>query len=474
MDGMNVAVEPKPAGLIRPYNAILAELFRLLDVVLVGASLAIVTLVYDVRWTSAYNQAALLAMFSFFAWAYLLRLYASWRIATLFQELRRLLAVWVGVIFTLVAVGYVTRASAVFSHEVLLTWLLLFAPATLGASRAIVRHSLRTLRKRGHNTRNVAIVGSGEVADRLCTYIRESPWLGLNIQGVYNDPGWHPGKPFPEGCREYQRLLTLARLGEIDMVFMAIPMEQHALVERFTSALADTTASLYYVPNFFMSELIWARWGYMGDIPYLSLRETPFYGVGGTLKRFEDIFLSLLILCIIAVPMILIAIGVKLSSPGPVLFKQRRYGLDGREIQVWKFRTMTVCEDGDQVRQARRDDPRMTPFGRFLRRTSMDEFPQFINVLRGEMSLVGPRPHAVAHNEEYRRQIYGYMLRHKVKPGITGWAQVNGWRGETDTLDKMEGRVKHDLWYIQNWSLWLDLRIIFLTIVKGFTDKHAY
>ena len=172
--------------------------------------------------------------------------------------------------------------------------------------------------------------------------------------------------------------------------------------------------------------------------------------------------------------MLFIAAGIKLTSKGPVLFKQRRYGLRGEEIEVWKFRSMTVMENSDVVVQATKSDVRITPFGGFLRRTSLDELPQFFNVLGGSMSIVGPRPHAVAHNEEYRSQVQFYMLRHKVKPGITGWAQINGWRGETDTLYKMEKRVEFDLQYIKHWSVWFDIKIIFMTIFKGFVNKNAY
>jgi putative colanic acid biosynthesis UDP-glucose lipid carrier transferase len=181
-----------------------------------------------------------------------------------------------------------------------------------------------------------------------------------------------------------------------------------------------------------------------------------------------------MILIIILIPLLLIAVAIKLNSSGPVLFKQRRYGLNGEEIVVWKFRSMTVCEDGENINQATKNDPRVTKLGSFLRKTSLDELPQFINVLQGHMSIVGPRPHAVAHNEWYRTQIKGYMLRHKVKPGITGLAQISGFRGETDTLDKMEGRIRYDLLYIQNWSLWLDIKIILLTIHKGFMSAGAY
>ncbi|WP_116895873.1 exopolysaccharide biosynthesis polyprenyl glycosylphosphotransferase, partial [Pseudomonas syringae] len=191
-------------------------------------------------------------------------------------------------------------------------------------------------------------------------------------------------------------------------------------------------------------------------------------------KRAEDIVLSSLILLLIAVPLLTIAAAIKLTSAGPVLFRQRRYGLDGRSIMVWKFRSMSVQENTDVVLQATRNDARVTPLGRFLRRTSLDELPQFFNVLHGDMSIVGPRPHAIAHNEQYRRQVSGYMLRHKVKPGITGWAQINGWRGETDTLDKMRMRVEFDLEYIEHWSIWLDLKIILLTLLKGFGNKNAF
>ncbi len=191
------------------------------------------------------------------------------------------------------------------------------------------------------------------------------------------------------------------------------------------------------------------------------------------LKRLEDIILSVVILTLISPILIIISLCVKLTSPGPIIFKQTRYGMDGKPIKVWKFRTMVVMEN-DNVTQATKNDVRVTKVGRFLRRTSLDELPQFFNVLFGGMSIVGPRPHAVIHNEQYRSLIEGYMLRHKVKPGITGWAQINGWRGETDTLEKMEKRVEYDLEYIREWSIWLDIRIIFLTIFKGFIGKAAY
>jgi putative colanic acid biosynthesis UDP-glucose lipid carrier transferase len=216
------------------------------------------------------------------------------------------------------------------------------------------------------------------------------------------------------------------------------------------------------------------RWTDINGLPAVSVFENPFYGVDGLIKRAFDVVLSSLLLIVLALPMAVIALLVKRSSPGPVFFRQLRYGLDGRSILVWKFRSMGVCENGASVTQATKNDPRVTKIGAILRRTSLDEIPQLINVLSGSMSLVGPRPHANAHNEHYRSLIPGYMLRHKVKPGITGWAQVNGWRGETDTLEKMEKRVECDHEYIRQWSLAMDMEILFRTFWVVFSRKNAY
>jgi len=228
------------------------------------------------------------------------------------------------------------------------------------------------------------------------------------------------------------------------------------------------------VPDIFVFDLIQARVDSIGDLPVVAVCETPFYGFNGLIKRLSDFFLASAILVLIAPILIAIAIGVKMSSPGPILFKQRRYGVAGRKIVVYKFRTMTVAEDGDVVRQATKNDARVTRFGAFLRKTSLDELPQFINVLQGRMSVVGPRPHAVAHNELYRKLIRGYMIRHKVRPGITGLAQVNGFRGETETVDKMKGRIEYDLAYLRNWSVLLDLQIVLKTVVVVLRKQNAY
>jgi putative colanic acid biosynthesis UDP-glucose lipid carrier transferase len=272
-----------------------------------------------------------------------------------------------------------------------------------------------------------------------------------------------------------QGVLLVKENPEISHVYIAMPMKAEARITDILNQCSDTTATVHIIPDFFIFNLLHARWQHVGDMQTLSIFDSPFDGFNLAVKRMEDIILASIILLLITVPMIVIGIAVKLTSKGPVIFKQKRYGLDGKEICIYKFRSMAlVNKKVDNVVQATRFDARVTPLGAFLRRTSLDELPQFINVIQGNMSIVGPRPHAIQHNEEYRSLIDGYMLRHKAKPGITGWAQINGWRGETDTLEKMEKRIEFDLNYIQRWSLTFDLKIIFMTIFKGFVYKNAY
>jgi len=251
-------------------------------------------------------------------------------------------------------------------------------------------------------------------------------------------------------------------------------MRQVQRVMDLLEDLRDTTASIYFVPDVFVMDLIQARTTELSGVPVVAMCETPFQGPSGLLKRSMDLALSLLALILLSPFLLLVAVLVKLSSPGPVIFRQRRYGLDGRIIDVYKFRTMTVTEDGPVVQQVTRDDDRVTPIGRLLRRYSIDELPQLLNVVWGDMSLVGPRPHAVAHNELYRRLIKGYMVRHKVPPGITGLAQVNGCRGETSRLEDMQRRIEYDLEYLRHWSPTLDLRILFQTLLQVIGDRKAY
>ena len=264
------------------------------------------------------------------------------------------------------------------------------------------------------------------------------------------------------------------RENSVDVVFITLPLRNIQRVAELLEEIHDTTASIYFVPDIFVFDLIQCRTDDIDGVPVIALCETPYYGTSALIKRTSDIAISAAVLLLSFPVFLLVALSIKLTSPGSVIFKQRRYGLDGREIVVYKFRTMTVSEDSDVVRQATKDDDRVTPVGAILRKYSLDELPQFINVLQGRMSVVGPRPHAVAHNEEYRRLIKGYMIRHKVNPGITGLAQIQGFRGETTSVEDMRHRVECDLEYLRNWSLMLDFRIILKTLTVIWSDKMAY
>ncbi len=467
-------------GFLRPHSQTITTIARLIDLAIVGGGLWVVAFLYGIPWTQDFTIAAALALLLFAFFSEVFSVYRSWRAAPLKDEIRVVLLVWSAILFGELLLGYATKTSAVYSRRVVFTWFVL-APMLLVTVRVAVRYYLWELRKKGRNTRTVAIAGAGEQARTLSRTIVDSEWLGLRLLGFYADDHTSDQQQADDMQANpvsvqggLQDLVAKAKAGVVDLVYIALPMREEERIKSLVTELSDTTASLYFVPDIFVSGLIGSRWGSIGSMPVLSIHETPFFGADGILKRAEDIVVSSLILFIVTLPMLLIAAGIKLTSKGPVLFRQRRYGLDGKEILMCKFRTMTVTEDGEVIKQATHNDSRVTRFGAFLRRTSLDELPQFFNVLQGQMTVVGPRPHAVAHNEQYREQILGYMLRHKVKPGITGLAQVNGWRGETDTLDKMEKRIQHDLEYIRNWSLWLDLKIIFLTIFKGFSNKNAY
>ena len=382
---------------------------------------------------------------------------------------------WLAVIGLLGLLGWATHTTEVFDQNVLLAWALATPAALFAAHRLLPVVLPRVLAVEGMR-KTAVIAGANDLGRKLAERLND-PMLGVRFAGFFDDraAGRLSNLPEAQNLGALSRLADYARAQRVDVIYIALPMASQPRILRLLEDLRDTTASIYFVPDIFVSDLIQARVDSIAGLPVVAVCETPFYGFNGAVKRLSDVVLASLILLLIAPLLAAIAIGVKRSSPGPILFKQRRYGVDGRKIVVYKFRSMTVAEDGDVVRQATRNDSRITKFGAFLRRTSLDELPQFINVLQGRMSVVGPRPHAVAHNELYRKLIRGYMIRHKVKPGITGLAQVNGLRGETDTVDKMKARIDYDLTYLRNWSLLLDLQIILKTVVVVLgKDKNAY
>jgi putative colanic acid biosynthesis UDP-glucose lipid carrier transferase len=382
---------------------------------------------------------------------------------------------WFAVVGLLLLLGWASHTLAVFVERALLAWALA-TPAALFAAHRALPIWLPRLMSADSLRKTAVIAGANELGRRLAARLAGDALLGVRVAGFFDDRGASRLRDLPaeQNLGRLERLADYARANPVDVIYVALPMASQPRILRLLEELRDTTASIYFVPDIFVSDLIQARVDFVGELPVVAVCETPFYGFNGLVKTVSDFLLALCILIFISPLMLAIAVGVKLSSPGPVLFKQRRYGVDGRKIVVYKFRSMTVAEDGDVVRQATRHDARVTPFGAFLRRTSLDELPQFINVLQGRMSVVGPRPHAVAHNELYRKLIRGYMIRHKVKPGITGLAQVNGFRGETDTVDKMKARIDYDLAYLRNWSLALDLKVILKTVVVVLQKQNAY
>lgn len=455
---------------MRHHGSELSLSHRLLDVAIVLSVLWVSAGLYGVELGLEYGLAGMVAVACFLSFAEWHALYGSWRSESIRQEIWVIASIWMLTCAVLLALAFFSKSSIHFSRVTMLAWMMA-TPVLLVAERAMLRHVLRHFRSIGFNSRSVAIVGGGKSAAQLIRVISDSPWMGLIVKGVYDDEAV-TGTDLPAG--DIEALMREVQENRVDCVYITYPMREETKISRLVTRLADTTASVHIVPDIFVSDLLHARWTNLGGVPLVSIFESPFWGVSLILKRIEDLILGSLILLLISPVMLWVAIAVKQSSPGPVIFKQRRYGLNGQVIEVWKFRSMTVQEDGADVPQAKRNDPRITPLGAFLRKTSLDELPQFINVLQGQMSIVGPRPHAVTHNEQYRKLIHGYMLRHKVKPGITGWAQVHGWRGETDTTEKMEMRVKYDLEYINNWSLWLDLKIIWMTLFGGMKGNNAY
>ena len=464
-------------GPLRRLESWVCALQRLVDVVIIIGAQALAHAVYPEAWSEQTTTITVIALLVFGLAAEFGGLYRPWRTGSILREIKDALVAWLAVPLALFAFWFFTKTATYHSRVASFAWFA-FAPFLLCTVRVGVRTALRLVRVRGRNIRHVAILGCTKDAERLAETFEAQPWLGLRLSGVYDDRSaerrhvsHHPH------CSVIGKSADMVRdchQGKLDAVYVALPLRAEERTAEILSALADTTVTVYLVADLLYYSLLRAQWSQVGSVPIVSLHDSPFQGIVGWIKRIEDLVLGSIIVVLVTIPMLCIAVAIKMKMPGPVFFRQSRYGLCGKRIRILKFRTMTVCEDGPDIVQAAKDDIRVTKLGKFLRRTSLDEFPQFLQVLTGELSLVGPRPHAVAHNEKYRALIHGYMLRHTVKPGITGWAQVNGWRGETIEVEKMEERVRHDMEYIRNWNLLLDLKIIFLTIFGAKKRQNAY
>ncbi|HDS2760589.1 TPA: undecaprenyl-phosphate glucose phosphotransferase [Klebsiella quasipneumoniae] len=444
---------------------------RFSDIVLIFASLYAICLLNGVHFEIRYLLFSLIVLAIFQMVGGITDFYRSWRGVKISAELKLILKNWS--LSYVLALGIISLFNDFdLNIRVAAIW---FIVVTFGfvLCRTLVRVGAGILRRLGYNTRRVAVVGSLPAGINLLKGFAEEPWMGFIVLGYYNsEPLMNvSGINF---CGNFDKLINDARDGKIDRIYIAMNMQEEAKIKKIVQQLTDTTCSVLLIPDIFTFNILQARTEEINGVPVVPLFDTPLSGINMIFKRLEDVIVSTVILILISPVLLIISVAVKFSSPGPVLFRQLRYGMDGKPIRVWKFRSMRVMENDKNVVQATKNDIRVTKVGKFLRSTSLDELPQFFNVLCGQMSVVGPRPHAVAHNEQYRALIQGYMLRHKVKPGITGLAQINGWRGETDTLEKMEKRIEYDLLYIRGWSIWLDLKIIFLTVFKGFINKSAY
>lgn len=445
---------------------------RVLDPFLIWGLLVLIVWLNDEIFTGYY---LVLMVITFFISSYIFEqtnLYRTWRSGNLLAYVSDTLIGWSIIVAIILFLGFATKLSYLYSEKIILVWFIV-TPITLIISHLIVRKIAANLHNEGA-LRSVVIVGANDQGLKLAESILENPFLLMDVRGFFEDRGESRMLQIPSMLGGISQVSDYVREHNIDKIFISLPMSAQPRIRALLDDLHDTTASIYFLPDVYIFDLMQARFSHVSDVPVIAICESPFLGVDNVVKSLSDFILALIILILLSPILLFVALAVKLTSRGPAIFKQRRYGLNGEEIVVYKFRSMTVSEDGQNVVQAKKNDQRITKIGNFLRKTSLDELPQFFNVLQGRMSIVGPRPHAVAHNEQYRKLIKGYMLRHKVKPGITGWAQVNGLRGETELLEKMQARIEFDHYYLQNWSIWFDLWIIVRTVWTVLRRDNAY
>ena len=454
-------------------NSITSLCKHIIDPLIIMLNLYIWCRIIGEQFSDQYFILMILAVFVSQAVSQHIDPYRTWGTGYTLGYMRDLASVWIITGIILLPLIKSTQSTLEFNNLILLMWSI-STPLTLLVKHWAARHVTGRLNK--HRKRSAIILGINAPGITVGNFFRNQPYFPVDIHGYFDDRSadrW-PMRPAHPVLGRMDDLVKYVKEKKINVIFISQPLSGQPRLLNLTDELQDTTASVYCLPHIHGLQATAPRLENLGGVPAIALCETPLLGINGTIKRWTDLLLGSIFFLALLPLMLAIAIAVRVTSPGPVLFRQRRYGLYGEPITVYKFRSMTVSEDGPTIVQAKKNDQRLTKIGAFLRRSSLDELPQFINVLQGHMSIVGPRPHAVAHNEEYRKVIKGYMLRHKVKPGITGWAQVHGFRGETATIDKMEARVRYDLEYFRNWSIWLDLWIIIKTIKVVFKRDNAY
>jgi putative colanic acid biosynthesis UDP-glucose lipid carrier transferase len=447
---------------------------RVLDPLIIMGTLYLASILYHEAFTGYSLVLMILAFFISSAVYQHIDPYRTWRSGRMLAYARDTVFGWCLTIAVLLFLGSASGLYYYYDERVMLAWFVA-TPVTMLVSHIVVRRFSGGPDKKSE-VRSVVVIGANDVGIKFAAICEKHSNLFMHMRGFFDDrtDDRHPAGMRHPMLGKMSDIAAFVREQNIKLIFISQPISAQPRIRKLLDELQDTTASVYFLPDIYIFDLMQARFDNVGGMPVIAICETPFMGLNSAIKRASDIVLALAILLLLAPLMLGIALAVRLTSPGPIIFRQRRYGLYGEEIIVYKFRSMTVTDDGGTIVQASRNDQRFTPIGAFLRQSSLDELPQFINVLQGRMSIVGPRPHAVAHNEQYRKLIKGYMLRHKVKPGITGWAQVNGMRGETATLDKMQARIQYDLDYLRSWSVWLDLWIILKTVKVVLARDNAH
>ena len=443
-------------------------LHRIIDFLIPPLVLLICNRAYELDWNMFYQNAALLSALLIIITNQFNGLYHSWRGRSLFQGSLILIKSWLLTSALLITIAFILKISESYSRTVFTFWFFI-TPILFMLYRIILRYILASLYKKGHFTKMAAIYGSGNCSEQIEKTFNSNNWLGYRVIGYFDE---HPDKKdetrFLGGLKE---LLKLAKSGAIQTVYIALPLDRGDEIKQLLNELSDTTVTVKYIPDLFSFDLLHASMTTVGGMPVLNLYDTPLNDPAKALiKRLEDIIISTIILLLISPIMLIIAIGVKMSSPGPIFYNQIRIGWNGKKINMLKFRSMPVDTEKNGVQWGGSKNKATSKFGAFIRKMSLDELPQFINVLKGDMSIVGPRPERDIFVDQFRDEIPRYMQKHLVKAGITGWAQINGWRGDTD----LSKRIEFDLFYIDTWSLWFDIRIIFLTVFKGLINENAY
>jgi putative colanic acid biosynthesis UDP-glucose lipid carrier transferase len=463
-----------PRGLLREYATPLSVIARILDIlcVLIGGLAAYYWRFGNFDVPTSYQILLILGILLTFIIFPLAGIYRSWRGSHWFSHVRTVAGAWFLVLIILIIIGFLTKTSTIFSRQWFMVWAL-FSGAMLVGIRMSLQIALRRIRTKGLNRRRIIIIGAGDLGINVVKNIKEALWAGYEIVAFFDDDADLHGR-LVEGIKIYggiDKINEFLAKEPIDEILLALPLAAKSRIEEILHELRHVLVTIRFVPDLLGLRLINHSVTEFAGLPVINLTESPMTGANKIIKAVEDRAVALLLLILTSPLFLLISIAIKLDSPGPIFYRQKRVSWNGNSFTMLKFRTMAVDAESDTGPVWRnKDHNRTTRLGRFLRKTSLDELPQFLNVLSGEMSIVGPRPERPYFVEQFKEEVPDYMKKHLVKAGITGWAQINGWRGNTC----LKTRIQYDLYYVENWSLWFDIKIMFMTLFKGFVHRNAY